>query len=178
MPNIYHADLSLPIPFIPQFAQSDLYTRPYKIESSEPIVQWLNSIGLEIARAGAELFYTPPDRSIPIHADGITLDNKVKLNFQYGGAGSEMKWYQRSSGAAESTVPGQFGRYITVPAAQATQVWSARIGQPSLINAGVLHNITNGHEPRWVVSIPLWDVAANRNLQWDDAVEKFRSWLL
>lgn len=178
MLNIYHTDLSLPVPFIPQFSESDLYTRPYKIESSEPIVQWLNSIGLEIARAGAELFYTPPHQSIPIHADGMTLDNKVKLNFQYGGAGSDMKWYCRIPGASESTVPGQFGRYITVPAVQAEQVWSAKIGKPSLINAGILHNITNGPEPRWVVSIPLWDVNANQNLQWADAMNKFDPWLL
>lgn len=178
MPNIYHADLSLPVVFTPQYSESDRHTRPYTIASSEPIVQWLDSIGLEIARAGAELFYTPPHQSIPIHADGIKSDNKVKLNFQYGGSGSEMKWYRRVADAAESTVPGQFGQYITVPTAQAEQIWSAKIGQPSLINAGVLHNITNGPEPRWVVSIPLWDVNANQNLQWTDALNKFDTWLL
>lgn len=178
MLNTYHADLSLPVKFDPQYQDTNQNNRTYNIDSAEPIVQWLNSIGLEIVRSGAYLFYTPPYGSIPIHVDGTLLDNKVKLNFQYGGAGSEMRWYQRSSGNTDSTTTDTSGKYIIVPDYQVTQIWSGKIGKPSLVNAGVLHNVINGPEPRWVVSIPLWDIAANQNLQWADAVEKFQPWLL
>jgi len=179
MLNIYHTDVSLPVVFEPQYADTDVQNRMYKIDSSEAIVQWLNSIGLEIVRAGAQLFYTPPHGSIPIHVDGTFLDNKVKLNFQYGGAGSEMRWYQRTAPTAtNSATSGQSGKYLMVSEHQATQVWSAKIGKPSLINAGILHNVINGPEPRWVISIPLWDVNANQNLQWTNAITKFEPWLL
>ena len=178
MINIYHADLSLPVVFDPQYSESDIGNRSYKIDPDDTIVLWLDSIGLEVVRGGAELFYTAPYKSMPIHADGTTQDNKVKLNFQFGGTGSEMRWYQRITNANESIVPGQFGRYVSITDDNVTQVWSANIGKPSLINAGVLHRVVNSFEPRWVISIPLWDISANQNLQWEDALIKFAPWLL
>lgn len=179
MLNIYHSDISLPVVFTPQYLDTDIHNRMYKINSDEPIVQWLNSIGLEIVRGGAQLFYTPPYGSIPIHVDGTFLDNKVKLNFQYGGTGSEMRWYcQSDSGSVNSAMSGQSGKYLMVSEDTATKIWSAKIGKPSLVNAGILHNVINGPEPRWVISLPLWDVKSNQNLQWADAVDKFQPWLL
>jgi hypothetical protein len=179
MHNTFHAQLSLPVVFDATLIDADTSPVPYRLDPDTPIVKWLASLGIEIVRAGAEQFYIAPYKSIPIHIDGATSDHKVKLNFQYQGQGSVMRWYHPvDANISKSKVPGEFGQYVVVPKDQVTTVWTAEIGQPSLVNTGVLHNVENGPNPRWVISIPLWDVAAGKNLQWEDALIKFDSWLL
>ena len=178
--NIFHANLKIPVDFSPTLCDpgSNLVQVPYNVVAESDLGKWLASLNIEITRAGAEQFYTPPDMCIPIHIDGTSQDNKVKLNFQFGGVGSTMKWYKLNNPVVDLKENiGHLGGYITVPSNQVTEIWESQIGQPSLVNTGVLHNIINGSNPRWVISVPLWDIERRQNLQWSRAVEKFAEWM-
>lgn len=178
MHNNFHTRLSLPVPFCPKLIDTVASTVPYQMDHHSPLVQWLTALGIEVVKTGAEQFYIGPYQSIPIHIDGKTFDHKVKINFQYGGQGSVMKWYKPTKlNIARSEVSGPLGPYTMMSKNQVTAVWSAEIGTPSLINAGILHNVENQSAPRWVVSVPLWDTDRAQNLQWDQAVEKFAQWI-
>lgn len=175
MHNCFHARLSLPFlfDFVPTEANSSRTL--HELDADSLFVKWLTSLNLEVLRGGAEQFYIPPGGEIPIHSDGRTIDNKVKLNFQYGGIGSKMKWY--------APVDSETKLLLTSTESYAkkddvTQVWEAKIGFPSLVNAGTLHNVINGPEPRWVISVPLWDLTTDSRLQWNDAVIKFHPWIV
>jgi hypothetical protein len=179
MHNCFEIRLALPVLFDHKPYDATRSPAPYYIDPESEFAKWLLGLGLEISRAGAEQFYTPPDGTIPVHIDGKNFDNKVKLNFQYGGKGSTMRWYQLNN--TDSTMQsknGDFGEFFMIPPEQVTQTWQAEIGFPSLINAGILHNVVNGSEPRWVISVPLWDIEANQNLQWNTAIDKFQQWIV
>jgi hypothetical protein len=179
MQNCFEAQLALPVPFDPAPYQAEISPAPYHIDPNCEFVKWLHSLGLEILKTGAEQFYIPPGGSIPIHIDGKNFDNKVKLNFQHNGKGSKMRWYQLTqSNTVLNQKIGDFGAFSMIQPDQVTQVWQAEIGFPSLVNAGILHNVTNQSEPRWVISVPLWDTELGQNLQWHRAQDKFHPWLV
>jgi len=181
MHNCFELRLALPVQFDPKPYDTNQSPAPYHIEPNSEFVNWLRSLDLEILRTGAEQFYIPPGGSIPIHADGKNFDNKVKLNFQHRGQGSTMRWYQLTDTDTNATTKsqiGDFGAFFMIKPEQVTQVWQAEIGSPSLVNAGILHNVINGSEPRWVISVPLWDIESNQNLQWNTAIDKFQQWIV
>ena len=179
MINTFEKKLKLPFLFNLDIDETIFKTVPYQIDSTSPLISWLASINCEIARSGAELFYIPPSHTIPVHADGKHQDNKVKLNFQYRGNESTMKWYTPTASVAiETDNPMQLGPYALIKETDAVLVHTAKIGQPSLVNAGVFHSVENGTDHRWTVSIPIWNLDTMSNLQWADAVDKFQPWLL
>lgn len=179
MINTFEKKLKLPFVFDLDINETVFKSVPYGIDPTSPLISWLADLNCEIARSGAELFYIPPGHTIPIHADGKQLDNKVKLNFQYRGNGSTMKWYVPANSVAIKTDnPVQFGPYATIEETDAVLVHTAKIGQPSLVNAGVFHSVENGTDHRWTVSVPIWNLDTMSNLQWPDAVKKFQTWLL
>lgn len=179
MHNCFEIRLALPVLFDPKPYDATQSPAPYYIDSESEFTKWLHSLGLEISRAGAEQFYTPPGGTVPVHIDGKNFDNKVKLNFQYGGEGSTMRWYKlNNTDATMNSKNGDFGEFFMIQPEKVTQTWQAEIGFPSLINAGILHNIVNSSEPRWVISVPLWDINANQNLQWSTAIDKFQQWIV
>lgn len=177
MHNCFHADLELP--FLFDFVPKETNNKNIDLGAESMFVQWLSSLNLEVLRGGAEQFYIPPGGKIPIHSDGKTFNNKVKINFQFGGAGSKMRWYiPRTPQIKLNPTISRVNYQSIVDKENVTQVWEAEIKFPSLVNTGVLHNVVNGPEPRWVIAVPLWDLDSDSRLQWDDAVIKFQPWIV
>jgi hypothetical protein len=178
MVNTFERTLNLP--FTVDITVDESMTRSTRYcHDLSVLANWLSSLNLEITRAGAELFYIAPNQSIPIHSDGTRTDNKVKLNFQYRGAGSVMNWYRaKNSTESSSDNPIQFGPYAQLDDSNAELVHCAKIGYPSLVNAGVFHNVENALDHRWTLSVPVWNLDTMSNLQWDDAIAKFSPWIV
>lgn len=178
MTNKFEQKLNLPFVFNLNINETVFKSVPYYIEPTSSLNDWLASLNCEIAKSGPELFYMPPGHAIPIHSDGRTFDNKVKLNFQYRGKGSVMKWYVPVDLKKIATDnPVEFSSYASINYNNAVLVHAAEIGHPSIVNAGVFHNVENGNDHRWTVSIPVWNLDTMTNLQWEEAMDKFKPWL-
>jgi hypothetical protein len=132
---------------------------------------------LNISIFHAEIFYTPPLRVLPLHIDSI--GGVCKLNFVFGGEGSLMQWWQskhdHDTGARYTNAIGT--EYSRMEVKDCDLVWQQSIGQPSLINAGVPHQVINcTNTPRWCMSFCLADKRERKRLSWQQASKIFEQY--
>lgn len=128
-----------------------------------------------------ESFYTHPGSRISVHIDDEQFDNSCKINYVFGGAGSTMSWWEAldSSRITHKTTP--IGtKYLYIEPEYSRKVYETTItSKPVLVNVGKFHKVDNpGSEPRYCLSHILWDIDKNQKLQWEDAVVKFKDFLL
>ena len=139
---------------------------------------WLATLGLCINFG--EIFRTGPMTTTRIHVDGGMMDAACKLNWTFGAKDSRMVWWKpKHQVTNESPKITQKGtRYLDFDESECTMLGSAEIGQPSLVNVGVPHNIINStDQTRWCVSYTLGMIGKDENLQWPDAVSLLGSHL-
>jgi hypothetical protein len=112
-----------------------------------------------------ELFYGPPNNPYTL---GIHIDNgygdRSKINWVFGGAGSVMHWYQplHSHNKQVQSTP-VHSNYTLYEPSEVKLLHSQEIVNPSLVQAGIPHNIVNpGHE-RWCYSMVIMDPKTNDN---------------
>jgi hypothetical protein len=136
------------------------------------LVYWLQSLGIGLR--WAEIFCTPPSGSCPIHIDAPDgTGPQAKMNFAYGGAGSLMRWYEPidPSRIINNTTPMGTSSVI-LESNNGRVIDTAAIGQPSIINAGVYHDVINpSNEPRWCLSLVMQ--YQGRRMGWETAKEAF-----
>lgn len=125
-----------------------------------------------------EIFYTPPRTSGPIHVDGESSSiQHTKMNFVYGARGSYMRWYQTiDPGMQPRTVRTEIGTTSRIfHPGDTREIFRAEIGCPSIINAGIPHNVENPtDEQRWCLSLVLRN--SNGRLSWNDALDMFAAY--
>jgi hypothetical protein len=124
----------------------------------------------------AEIFYTPPGGSIGIHVDRVRgQDNPAKLNWAYGGAGSTMRWYSQTDNTEPKIMTTPIGTgYALFDRQSCTLVHETEIGQPTLVNAGIPHDVTNpDSHGRWCVSITLADLVTRSCISFEQAAQRF-----
>jgi hypothetical protein len=99
------------------------------------------------------------------------------MNFVYSDTPSTMNWFEyKNADLLENfTTPIGTG-YITTPRDNCELVYSAEVGQPSLVNTGMLHDISPVAGPRWCFSFPLWQ--HEQRLTWDRAVDIFKDYIV
>lgn len=136
------------------------------------LAYWL--LGLGIGLRHVEVFYTPAGSQCPIHIDAP--DGKAphaKMNFAYGGPGSEMRWYEPyDSAGSRSAVTPTGTRSQILEQGGGRIISRAVIGRPSIINAGVYHDVINpSSEPRWCLSIVMQYKGGR--LTWETAKKVF-----
>lgn len=134
---------------------------------------------LNIKTMGIACFYTPANSSRLIHIDDTYFSNMVKINYVFGGYGSEMQWYKFNGTDSDikrfKNVRGD--EYVGFNPADCELVYSVDLRGPSLINAGVPHGVTNNtNQGRWCISHGLHNMDGSR-LQWDDAMVIFKNYL-
>jgi hypothetical protein len=150
------------------------------VDLDSNLVRFLDNLGIEITHS--EIFYTPPRLGINIHVDGTTVDvNAIcKLNWVFGAKGSFMTWWELKD---PDTQLNQHRTPIGTPYLLFDQndceaVWRQEIHQPTLVNAGLPHNMHNPtEEARWCVSYALGDKDTKQLLRWDDAVIRFSNYI-
>lgn len=122
----------------------------------------------------ADAFFTPAHGSLGIHVDGICLQDHCKLNWVFGADGSVMRWWRPLIDNVEpkTTIIGT--KYLGFQPNDCELIHEACIGQPSLVNVGQPHSISNPTDHgRWCLSFLLKSMATREFVQWDDAINIF-----
>lgn len=143
---------------------------------SSELTAWLAS--LDLCVEWAELFYTQPGQITQIHTDGRGGDY-TKLNWQYGGQSSRMRWYRPIKAEGKKTVLTPISSdYIFYSAMEVEPLGEAQVGYPSLVQVGQPHNIVNLLAHRWVLSVIFNDRTQGGRLTWAQAQERFSQQLV
>ena len=115
-----------------------------------------DSIGLTIKIAA--LFTLIPTYVSPIHLDGSDVDDLVKLNWSYN-PNHNMVWYKIKEGASNQpmTRKSNLGNraYVYYQREEIEEAHRAPVGFPSLIQAGIPHNVERYEGVRKCLSILL-----------------------
>jgi hypothetical protein len=123
----------------------------------------LNGNGLILTRV--ELFYGPPDLeyTMIIHVDSGPGD-RGKVNWVFGGSGSKMHWYRNINSVPKDVLITSVGsKYNQYDPADVELIHTNTIANPSLVQVGVPHNITNPGQERWCYSMVITDSLTNDN---------------
>jgi hypothetical protein len=125
-----------------------------------------------------EIFVTPPRVKSYPHVDDIILSsNMTKLNFIFGAKNSYMSWYAVPENVTPEikTDPYTGGRYLYVDEEQLVEIHRERINYPSIVNAGIFHNVQNLElsNYRICVSYVLHDKITNKYIEFSDAITRF-----
>lgn len=143
---------------------------------SPELVAWLDHLSLKIE--WVELFYTAPGQITKIHTDGLGGDY-TKLNWQYGGQSSVMRWYRPlRQGHKDPLITPIDSDYLFWSAMEVEPVGDVRVGYPTLVQVGVPHNVVNLLTHRWVLSVIILDKTRGRRLTWAEALDRFNPQLV
>lgn len=144
------------------------------------IMEFLHPLGLDVIHV--EIFYTCPGRFTSIHVDGPEIDDHCKINWVYGAPGSRMIWYEDAPGSpGPRKMTTRIGSsYLAYDTNHCVPVHHAEVGRPSLVNAGIPHNVHNTtDDQRWCVSLVLGYAGTERKfVKWDDAAVIFRDFFV
>jgi hypothetical protein len=161
---------------------SEIGFKQFKVQIEDldqRLIKFLN--GFQISIEHAEIFYTPPGNSLPIHVDGHEFSNLCKLNFVYGAPDSLMNWWAPKNPNKEPTCKfTEIGTsYIYAEENDCDLVWTSKIKFPTIVNAGQLHNVVNcTTTPRTALSLILYDLKKSQNLDWHDAAIIFKKYTI
>ena len=182
MKNIYHHRLDIPVKFVPVFPENATIISNYDIRLiNKELVDWLQS--LNVVAVAAEIFHQIPDSdqtSTPIHVDAGGFDDRVKLNFVYTDYADPscnmMNWYVCKDPSKLKPFTTSIGSGATLVNEEDCElVYSAQLGMPSLINAGILHGVSTVTSERYCFSLTLTE--SKQFLKWDRAVVIFKDYI-
>lgn len=188
MENIYCKDIvvdfeldTTPIDRIKQSEYNVAENGQFSVNALDSnLINFLDNLNIVVIHP--EIFYTPAGSGINIHVDGTAVDSNAicKLNWAYGAAGSYMTWWElKDSNRPLNQHTTAIGtQYLLFAYDDCKQVWKQQIGQPSLVNAGLPHNMHNPtNESRWCISYALGDKTTGKLLRWDDAMILFSNYI-
>jgi len=171
-----HRELKLPVPFLSKEFDGTQYMSRYQHLSRSDIsvefIDWLNSLNLVLGLA--EVFLSIPGTYYGIHKDHITLTDFPKINWIFGKSTSYMNWYEPKT--TGFTLKKETGLYVEYAIEDVKLLHSAELKSPSLLQAGVPHNVTVLKDYRWSISTVYKH--NNRLLTYDDMVETLRPFLV
>jgi hypothetical protein len=166
--NIYCVDLNWDIPLLAPDVDIDFFKKARhtkgSMEQLHPLLlDHLNSKGVSISFI--EAFYSEPNYKQGIHSDKGGGDIP-KLNWVFGGHGSLMHWFMpRQNISIERKYTPINSSYIDYTRDQVYHVHSREIGKPSLVQAGIPHNIVNGLEERLCLSLSLKEISMEKAIE-------------
>ena len=177
-----YTKLDLPIKFKPvfdaaHFADKKFAHEPIKINDIDPLfLKFLDHLGVTVKYA--EVFYRGVNNPLLVHIDGATESNDVKLNYIYGVGTSKMRWYKLKP---DRSVKREYNvnntAHISAASDDVDEVFSASVGEASLVNVGQLHGVTDISEPRICYCLCLYNKTTGERLQWNEAVIIFRKFI-
>lgn len=162
MENIYHRYLNLPFdiakPDIDFSVKSkwDNVDLNYKHQDKN-IQSWFSDLGMTCGKI--EVFYTPPNGSLPIHSDDYDEKRKraedhVKINISWGPEESTLRFYEATKTFFLKDPSMDCLSRLTLVAREedCKMVYEVNTNSPSLISSGVLHSTYNPtNEGRWTL---------------------------
>ena len=127
------------------------------VDLNPNLISILNKCNIKVTYA--ESFYSSPAFTQPIHTDNLGGDY-AKLNYVFGGAGSQMHWYKVKEGVSSSTkcfTPDEGTVFLPWEPNMVDLVQSDALSYPSLVQVGCPHNVTNPNEYRLCIALVLLD---------------------
>ena len=148
--------LNITIPFLKENFNKKKYSTARhqlldKNEISLDYLTWIKSLGLVLDLA--EVFFSVPHTYYTIHQDQYTRTDFPKINFIYGGSNSFMNWYKIKTG--KTGIESQTNMdtaYVEYTLDEVDLIYSEELKAPSLVQAGIPHNVTILGSARWCVS--------------------------
>jgi len=135
---------------------------------------FLRSLNLEIIKP--RYFHSGPPHIYRLHIDIPTRPNRyTRLNWVFGGAGSEMVWYASKPGKVPTVMQNNLGEnYQIYDLEDCDEIGRGHVIGPNLVDVGTIHNLIGGSEQRHCYSFFLRDKKGNGDrLEWSQAIEKF-----
>jgi hypothetical protein len=172
--------LKIPVPFLKENFNRKKYSSARhqfldRNEISLEYLKWIESLGLILDHA--EVFFSIPHTYYTIHQDQHTRIDFPKINFIYGGSNSSMNWYKVKSGKLGTVSQTKIDTpYVGYTLDEVELLYSKELTSPSLVQAGVPHNVTVLGSPRWCVST-VYLYPDRRLLSWADAEKIFRPYM-
>lgn len=178
----FYTKLDLPVKFKPvfnaeHFADKKFAHEVINVNDIDPLfLKFLDRLGVLVKYA--EVFYRGTTNPLLIHLDGNAESNDVKLNYIYGVGTSQMRWYKLKPGrAVKLEYNANNTAHISASEDDVDEVFSASVGEASLVNVGQLHGITDISEPRICYCLCLFNKHTGKRLQWDEAVTVFSKFI-
>ena len=135
------------------------------------VLKIIKDSGLRIGLA--ELFYSPPNMFSGIHRDN-PADDISKINWVYHGTNSKMCWYETDP---DKPILGQgSSTYRAYSLEESKLICKTEIHSPSLIQAAIAHNVHNDTEPRWSVSLMLYNGAVQ--CPYNETIERLKNYII
>ena len=176
----YFAHLNLninPVTIDHVHLKNQYQTKIMQDQLNPELIDLLKNYGVKITYA--ESFYSPPPYIQRIHTDEFGGDF-VKINFIYGGHGSQMHWYKVKENVNSNIVKktSTSVNYIQWNPDMVDLVESDSIAHPSLVQVGCPHNITNKDEYRLCITVVLNDLVSSDRLTMSQARIKLSEFLI
>lgn len=199
MKNIFHRYIKLPFeiekPPICNLKLKQLKHQDIPYHKDGKMINFLAKLGLNILNT--EVFYTPGNKSLPIHIDNSELDNHVKINISYGPPEGATRWWKPLNFDHKKEYNEQFDnkldeegkkdlvglkdtylqhRSIRLEEEECELLYEANTDKPSLVNVGAFHSSYNPtDEGRWTLCFVIGK--GKKYLYWDDAMEIFKDYI-
>jgi hypothetical protein len=178
--NSLYRPLNIPVPFLKEYFNKKKYSTARhqlldKAEISSDYLTWIASLGLILDHA--EVFFSIPQTYYTIHQDQHTRVDFPKINFIYGGSNSFMNWYKIKPGKTGTISQTKIDTpYVGYAPDDVKLLYSKEIKSPSLVQAGVPHNVTILGPPRWCVST-VYINSDRQIISWTDAEKIFQPYM-
>jgi hypothetical protein len=142
------------------------------------LISFFNNLNLTVT--WAELFYVPSFFCTTIHTD-IDWRGKendyTKINYVFGGKDSRMYWWKIKPGVSNTIERTALSsQYINYKQDQVDLIEEQSIGFPSIVQAGIPHNIRTFSEARRCLSLVLRK-EYNTRLTMAESIEIFKEYL-
>ena len=124
-----------------------------------------------------EVFYKSPGDTGGIHVD-VIIGDFTKLNWVYGGGDSKMNWYKPFDNkhiVLQKTTANT--PYISYSRHQVEKIEDTIIKNPTLVQVGVPHDVSNVTEDRFCISFVFRDNITNRRLTMAESLERFKDYI-
>ena len=170
--------LELPVPFLKKNFDKTKYAnaRHKHLDRSDISDLYYSFIeNLDLRLNHAEVFFSLPNIYYPIHRDQHNLIDFPKINFVYGGDNSKMNWYKIKEGREGiSSYTNINTAFVQYELNDVDLIFSQEIKSPSLVQAGVPHNVTSP-TLRWSVST-VYTTKNNKLLSWNEICSIFNDY--
>jgi hypothetical protein len=167
--NSLYRPLNIPVAFLKNnFNKTKYSTSRHQLfdqtDISDSFFEWLHSLGIILDHA--EVFFSVPGQEYLIHKDQHTLDDFPKINWVYGDLTSNMNWFNPiHNGTISNTAIST--PFVGYSPQDVELLFSTSILSPSLVQAGVPHNVSNIKSVRWCVST-VYSYPNKKLIPWDE----------
>ncbi len=136
----------------------------------------LSSLNLTINHI--ESFYKPATAGFSmVHIDLLGGDIS-KINWIFGGKDSSMNWFESLPGKAVVQSTNSIGaKYLVANKEDIVLIDSCKLKSPSLVQVGILHNVTNLVEDRFCVSVCFVDNITNKRVTFETAATRLAPYI-